>query len=109
MSTPSGMERDPRSGPQEWTYPTEPRATTGHHHAGHEPDPQLGGHGEHGEHGGHGLMMIVCCIPMLAIAGLLFITGVAGSGVIVAALLCTAMMAAMMFAMPGGHGGHGRK
>ena len=22
-------------------------------------------------------------------------------------LLCTAMMAAMMFAMPGGHGGHG--
>ena len=52
-------------------------------------------------------MMIVCCIPMLAIAGLLFLTGVAGSGIIVSALLCTAMMAAMMFAMPGGHGGHG--
>jgi hypothetical protein len=52
-------------------------------------------------------MMIVCCIPMLAIAGLLVLTGVAGSGIIVAALLCTAMMAAMMFAMPGGHGGHG--
>jgi len=54
-------------------------------------------------------MMIVCCIPMLAIAGLLFLTGVAGSGIIVTALLCTAMMAAMMFAMPGGHGGHGHK
>jgi hypothetical protein len=54
-------------------------------------------------------MMIVCCIPMLAIAGLLFLTGVAGSGIIFSALLCTAMMAAMMFAMPGGHGGHGPK
>ena len=67
MSTPSGMERDPRSGPQEWTCPTEPRATTGHNHAGHEPDTRPGGHGEHGQHGGHGLMMIVCCIPMLLI------------------------------------------
>ena len=32
------------------------------------------------------------------------VTGVAGSGIIVSALLCVAMMAAMMFAMPGGHG-----
>ena len=51
-------------------------------------------------------MMMVCCIPMLVIAGLLVLTGVAGSGIILTALLCTAMMAAMMFAMPGGHGGH---
>jgi hypothetical protein len=29
---------------------------------------------------------------------------VAGSGVIFGALVCTAMMAAMMFTMPGGHG-----
>ena len=61
---------------------------------------------EHGRggHGGHRLMMIACCIPMLIIAGLLFATGVAGSGVIFGALLCTVMMAAMMFSMPGGHG-----
>jgi hypothetical protein len=60
-------------------------------------------HGNRG-HGGHQLMMIACCIPMLIIAGLLFATGVAGSGVIFGALLCTVMMAAMMFSMPGGHG-----
>ena len=103
MSTPNGMKRDPRHSPQDWAHPTEPRATTETHHAGHEP------HAGHGGRGGHGLMMIVCCIPMLAIAGLLFLTGVAGSGIIVSALLCTAMMAAMMFAMPGGNDGHGHK
>jgi len=48
-------------------------------------------------------MMIICCVPMLLIAGLLFLTGVAGTNLVVAALLCTAMMAAMTFAMPGGH------
>jgi hypothetical protein len=58
----------------------------------------------HGGHGGHRLMMIACCIPMLVIAGLLYTTGVAGSGVIFGALLCAAMMAMMMFSMPGGQG-----
>lgn len=58
---------------------------------------------QHG-HGGHRLMMIACCIPMLVFAGLLFATGVAGSGVILGALICAVMMAAMMFSMPGGHG-----
>ena len=48
--------------------------------------------------------MMICCVPMVAIAVLLLVTGVAGSGIIVSALLCVAMMAAMMFAMPGGHG-----
>lgn len=37
------------------------------------------------------------------IAGILVATGVAGSGAVPAALLCTAMTAAMMFGMPGGH------
>ena len=103
MSTPNRMDREPLRDSQQSPYP-ESAATTEPHHAGQEPD-----RGAHGAHGGHGLMMIVCCIPMLAIAGLLFLTGAAGSGIIVAALLCTAMMAAMMFAMPGGHGGHGHK
>ncbi len=104
MSTTNGMDPGPRRDSQGWTYPESPATTETTHHAGQEPD-----RGAHGAHGGHGLMMIVCCIPMLAIAGLLFLTGVAGSGIIVSALLCTAMMAAMMFAMPGGHGGHGHK
>ena len=99
MNTPNGMERDPRHGPQSWTYP-EGHSTTDTPPVAHEPDSG------HSGHGGHGLMMMVCCIPMLVIAGLLVLTGVAGSGIILTALLCTAMMAAMMFAMPGGHGGH---
>jgi hypothetical protein len=60
-------------------------------------------HPHHGAHGGHGLMMLVCCIPMFVLALALVATGAAGSGAIVGALLCTAMMAAMMLAMPGGH------
>ena len=104
MSTPNGMDRESLRDSQQWPYQPESSTPTEHHHAGQEPDG-----GAHGAHGGHVLMVIVCCIPMLAIAGLLFLTGVAGSGIIVTALLCTAMMAAMMFAMPGGHGGHGHK
>lgn len=107
MSTPNGMDRESLRNSRQLPYQPESSTPTETHHAGQEPDG--GAHGAHGGHGGHGLMMIVCCIPMLAIAGLLFLTGVAGSGIIVTALLCTAMMAAMMFAMPGGHGGHGHK
>ena len=103
MNTPNGSDRDPRYGPESWTYPTEGNSTTSSPPATHVPDS---GHGGHSGHSGHGLMMIICCIPMLVIAGLLVLTGVAGSGIILTALLCTAMMAAMMFAMPGGHGGH---
>jgi hypothetical protein len=50
---------------------------------------------------GHGLMMLVCCVPMLLIVFALVATGAAGPGAIAYALLCTAMMAAMMFFMPG--------
>lgn len=50
---------------------------------------------------GHPLMMLVCCLPMLLIVGALVVTGVAGTGAIVYALICTAMMAAMMLFMPG--------
>ena len=56
-----------------------------------------------GGHKGHGLMMVACCIPMLVIVGILVWTGVASPGLIVVALVCTAMMMAMMFMMPGGH------
>ncbi len=101
MSTPNGMDRESLRNSRQLPYQPESSTPTETHHAGQEPDG-----GAHGAHGGHGLMMIVCCIPMLVIAGLLVLTGVAGSGIIVPALLCTAMMAAMMFAMPGGHGGH---
>ena len=58
-------------------------------------------HTGHEGHGGHRLMMIACCVPMLIIVGVLVATGVAGSGFIIYAVVCTAMMAMMMFMMPG--------
>lgn len=60
-------------------------------------DPEPAGHQGHG----HGLMMLACCVPMLLIAFALVASGAAGAGAILFALLCMAMMAAMMFAMPG--------
>lgn len=68
---------------------------------GHDP-AHSPGHDGRGKHGGHGLMMLMC-VPMLLIAGLLVVSGAAGTGAFVAAVLCMAMMAAMMFVMPGGH------
>ena len=61
-------------------------------------------------HGGHGLMMIACCIPMLAIAITLVVAGVASPGLLVGAIGCTVMMALMMRGMHGGdaHQGDGR-
>ncbi len=56
--------------------------------------------------GGHGWMMIVCCIPMLAIAVLLVATGVASAGFLFFAVACTAMMAMMMRGMSGSGGRH---
>lgn len=54
-----------------------------------------------GKHGGHGLMMIACCIPMLAIAVVLVATGAASPGFLLFAIGCTAMMALMMRGMHG--------
>ncbi len=68
-------------------------------------DPESRDNSQRGHaHGGHNLMMIACCIPMLAIAIILVATGVAGVGFIFAAVVCTLMMAMMM---RGGHGGRG--
>ncbi|MDE3076866.1 MAG: hypothetical protein KGJ86_15730 [Chloroflexota bacterium] len=57
--------------------------------------------GEHtghqaGSRGGHGWMMIVCCIPMLAIAVALVVSGVVSAGFLIVALACVALMALMM-------------
>ena len=95
MNAPHGMDHHPdhRSWP---TTTTDPSAAGNDANA--EQPHQTGGHG------GHGLMMLVCCIPMILLAVGLVATGVAGSGAIVGALLCTAMMAVMMLTMPGSHG-----
>lgn len=57
---------------------------------------------EHPDGGGHRWMMIACCIPMLAVFGVLIATGVAGAGAITFVVVCIALMGLMMFAMPGG-------
>lgn len=66
------------------------------------PDPKPGPHVT--EHGRHGLWMLACCVPIVAVAVLLVATGVAGSGAVLVALGCAAMMAVMMLMMSGGHG-----
>jgi hypothetical protein len=65
-------------------------------HLAHEHTPERGG-----SRWGHHLMMLACCVPMLVVVGVLVVTGVAGTGAIVYALICTGMMAAMMLFMPG--------
>ncbi len=67
-------------------------------HQQHETHPD-----REARHGKHGWMMIACCIPMLAIAGVLVATGVLSAGFLVLAVGCTAMMALMMRGM--GHVG----
>lgn len=56
---------------------------------------------------GHGWLMIACCIPMLVIAITLAAAGVVGYGFILAAAMCTLMMAMMGHGMS--HGDDGRK
>lgn len=53
----------------------------------------------HGGHGGHSWLMIACCIPMLAIALALVVSGAASPGFMFAAIACTLMMALMMRGM----------
>lgn len=54
-----------------------------------------------GRKGHHRLMMIACCIPMLAIAVALVVAGVVSAGFLVFAVVCTLMMAMMMGGMHG--------
>jgi hypothetical protein len=50
-------------------------------------------------------MMTACCVPMLAIAGVLVATGVVRPFFLVFAVGCTLMMAMMMGGMGRGGGG----
>lgn len=63
---------------------------------------QNAGHQEQGGNG-HRWLMLACCIPMVVIVAVLLVTGAAGTGAILFAVICVGMMALMMFAMPGGH------
>lgn len=63
-----------------------------------QPEPAHQGTGR-----GHRWMMIICCIPMIAIALLLVASGVVSAGFLIFAVVCTLLMAFMMGGM--GHEG----
>lgn len=65
---------------------------------GAQPQP---GPEKHGRPWRHHLLMMAMCLPMLVVVGASVTTGVAGAGAIAYAVLCTAMMAAMMVLMRG--------
>lgn len=54
-------------------------------------------------HRGHRWLMLACCVPMLVIVAVLLISGTAGIGAVVFAVVCVGIMTAMMLAMPRGH------
>ncbi|MBF6102083.1 MULTISPECIES: hypothetical protein [Nocardiaceae] len=88
---------------------TDPREMPDRRHSPHEhsePAPARAGRMRRAL--GHRAMMVICCIPMLAIAIALVATGTVGVGALVFAGACVLMMA-MMMGGPGhgGHGGHG--
>ena len=86
----------PTTGPERPSMDLPPNSdpATGHNPASPQPS--------HGAHGAH-RWMLICCLPMVAIVVLLIVSGTAGSGALLWALGCVAMMVAMMFMMPGGH------
>jgi len=47
-------------------------------------------------HGGHSWMMMACCVPMIVIALALVLTGVVSPSLLIYAVVCLVMMAAMM-------------
>jgi hypothetical protein len=70
--------------------------TTQSPHTGHDHSTP----GAQGKHR-HRWLMIACCIPMLLVVAALLVSGVAGAGAIIFAVVCLAMMWLMMTAMPG--------
>ncbi|MFJ8819662.1 hypothetical protein [Amycolatopsis thermoflava] len=67
----------------------------------HETPPETGATPH--RHRGHGWMMLLMCAPLLVIAVVLTLTGLAGSGLIIGAVVCALMMGLMMVGM--GRGG----
>ena len=79
----------------QWHEPTKDH----HHDVTQTPNPETGKPESGGW--GHRLLMLACCVPMFLIVFALVASGTAGSGAILFAVLCTVMMGAMMFMMPG--------
>jgi len=101
---------DTRSGPQDTPRRDHAENENGQH-VGHEADrPDEDQSQQAGGHAGHKWMMMACCVPMLAIAIALVVSGTADAGVIILAIGCALMMALMMGGMGGhGHGGGDRR
>ncbi len=89
-----------RAAPDHQQWPQAPQAPPGRVHPDGTVEPE--GPPPRRRLMGHQLMMMVCSIPILVIVGVLILTGVLGPGAVVYVLVCAAMIAAMMFMMPGG-------
>lgn len=83
---------------QNWTNYAGPEQP-GPQHPG-EPSEQPNPHGSHQE---HNWMMLLMCIPLVAIGIWLLATG-AGAGALISGVICMAMMAVMHLGM--GRSGH---
>lgn len=57
-------------------------------------------------HASHRLMVLLCCVPILAVAALLMLAGATNTGVLGAVLLYLSMMLAMMAVVPVGRRHH---
>ena len=66
-------------------------------HAGHQAD-----HSEHGSRGGHGWMMLLMCVPLVAIGLWQFFSG-GGLAPLLGGLVCFGMMALMHLGMGSSH------
>ncbi|WP_145968820.1 hypothetical protein [Ornithinimicrobium sufpigmenti] len=73
-----------------------------------EPPPVLPSPDHAGQGYQHGQLMWLMCVPMLALVGVLIATGAWGTGGVVYALACVAMMVGLMLWMRHGSGPRGR-
>lgn len=95
----------PTQGPDSQVPYHDPNSPESQLHAPAHPDSPAGHASGHTGHRGHGMMMVLCIIPLLAIAALVM-SGTLGSGVLLWVAVCVTMMvgmmAVMMMARPGG-------
>ncbi len=80
-----------------------------HDHCAQHDGAPTGDRPARGGHGGHKWMMLLMCVPMVAVAGYLILVRQAGLSALLPALMCVGMMLVMHLGLGGygGHGGHG--
>lgn len=87
----------------EWsTYPGPDSAETDQTAQDHDPHTHPGGSQGAAKHGGHRWMMVLMCLPLVAIGLWQFANG-GGWGALIGGLVCFGMMAVMHLGMGSSH------